>query len=61
MSTTQRRPEPERSFGRDGISGLVDAGRALRARDVSRPSAADLAAAEASAQAALARLDRPRR
>jgi hypothetical protein len=61
MTTPQRHPEPERVFGRDGISGLVDAHRALRARDVSRPDAADLAAGEAAADAALARLDRIRR
>jgi hypothetical protein len=61
MSTAQRHSEPERSFGRDGISGLVDAHRAQRARDVSRPSDADLAAAEKAADAALARLDRTRR
>lgn len=61
MSTQPRHPEPERAFGRDGISGLVDAHRAQRARDVSRPDAADLAAGEAAADAALARLDRTRR
>jgi hypothetical protein len=61
MSTPQRHPEPERSFGRDGISGLVDAYRAQRARDVSRPDAADLAEGERAADQALARLDRSRR
>ena len=61
MTTSPRHPEPERSFGRDGISGLVDAHRALRARDVSRPGEDDLAAAEDAADAALARLDRTRR
>ena len=61
MSSTQRHPEPERVFGRDGISGLVDGNRAQRARDVSRPTASDEAAAEAAADAALARLDRNRR
>ncbi|HET7723051.1 MAG TPA: hypothetical protein VFK68_00305 [Propionibacteriaceae bacterium] len=37
--------EPEQRFGRDGISGLVTPGRALRARDVSRPSPEELAEA----------------
>ncbi len=61
MTTTPRHPEQERVFGRDGISGLVDAHRAQRARDVSRPDDADRAAGEAAADAALARLDRIRR
>lgn len=61
MSTTPRHPEPERVFGRDGISGLLSANRAQRARDVSRPTPSDEAAAEAAADAALARLDRNRR
>ncbi len=30
-----------KDFGRDGVSGLVNADRALRARDVSRPGPAD--------------------
>jgi hypothetical protein len=30
-----------RDFGRDGVSGLVTPDRAMRARDVSRPDAAD--------------------
>lgn len=30
-----------RDFGRDGVSGLVDADRAMRARDVCRPGPAD--------------------
>lgn len=37
--------EAEQHFGRDGISGLVSPARALRARDVSRPSAEELAEA----------------
>ncbi|MCC6495824.1 MAG: hypothetical protein IT193_06150 [Propionibacteriaceae bacterium] len=60
MTGTERHPELERGFGRDGISGLVDANRALRARDVSRPDPADRAAAEQAAATALAKLDRPR-
>ena len=30
-----------KDFGRDGVSGLVDADRAMRARDVSRPGPVD--------------------
>jgi len=42
MSGPERHTEPDRGFGRDGISGLVDANRALRARDVSRPGSEEL-------------------
>ncbi|HHV22040.1 MAG TPA: hypothetical protein GXZ30_10985 [Propionibacterium sp.] len=60
-----RTPEPthhHREFGRDGVSGLVNVARALRAREVSRPSAEDLAEAERSADRLLARLEhRPKR
>lgn len=45
----------QRGFGRDGITGLVTADNARRARDVSRPTDADVAAA----QAALAALEGP--
>ena len=61
MTAAERHTEPDRGFGRDGISGLVDANRALRARDVSRPGPAELEAAEQVVAAALARLERPRR
>ncbi|HEY3337963.1 MAG TPA: hypothetical protein VGK18_05635 [Propionicimonas sp.] len=61
MSGSERHTEPDRGFGRDGISGLVDVNRALRARDVSRPRPAELDAAEQVVAAALARLERPRR
>ncbi len=55
MSTSERHPEQsERSFGRDGISGLLTAQRALRARDVSRPSPGQLAQAEQEAARLLA-------
>jgi len=37
--------EPEQRLGRDGVSGMVSVGRALRARDVSRPTAEDVAEA----------------
>lgn len=61
MNEADRHPETERSFGRDGISGLVDAHRALRARDVSRPTAAEFAEAELAVREALARIDRCKR
>jgi hypothetical protein len=60
MSGPERHTEPDRGFGRDGISGLVDANRALRARDVSRPRTDELEAADRVVAAALARLERPR-
>jgi hypothetical protein len=60
MSGTERHSEPDRGFGHDGISGLVDANRALRARDVSRPRPADQAAGEKAVATALARLEHPR-
>lgn len=47
-------------FGRDGTSGLVDHDRALRAREVSRPTPEDEAAAVAGAEAMLRRLGRHR-
>jgi hypothetical protein len=37
--------EPEQRLGRDGVSGLVSPSRAMRARDVSRPTQEDLAEA----------------
>jgi hypothetical protein len=37
--------EPEQRLGRDGVSGMVSVGRALRAREVSRPTAEDIAEA----------------
>lgn len=46
-----------RDFGRDGVSGLVSADRALRARDVSRPEAADWEAAASVLADLLARVD----
>jgi len=42
-------------FGRDGLSGLVNPSRAVRARDVSRPGPEDRAAAEAALPRLLAR------
>lgn len=61
------RPDPstqrdfgQRDFGRDGISGLVTRGRALRAREVSTPTPADMAEAERTAEQLLAKLDQQR-
>ncbi|GAB3701570.1 hypothetical protein [Mariniluteicoccus flavus] len=44
-----------REFGRDGVSGMLDDDRAMRARDVSRPTDADVAAAELTVEAMVAR------
>lgn len=49
----------QRGFGRDGITGLVTPDSAMRARDVSRPSSADLAAAKAALDAQRAGRPRP--
>ncbi len=51
-----------RDFGRDGVSGLVTLDRALRGRDVSRPSAEDERMAHEVLEDLLARVDgrRPR-
>ena len=61
MSGTERHTEPDRAFGRDGTSGLVNALRALRARDVSRPRPSEKAAGEQAVAVALERLEHPRR
>ncbi len=37
--------ESEQHLGRDGVSGLVSPSRAMRARDVSRPTPEELASA----------------
>lgn len=51
-----------REFGRDGASGLVTLDRAMRARDVSRPTPADEREAAEVVESLLARVDgrRPR-
>lgn len=51
-----------REFGRDGISGMVTRDRAIRAREVSRPSPAQRAAAEEAVGRLIARAQgrRPR-
>ncbi len=46
-----------RDFGRDGVSGLLVGDRALRARDVSKPTAADELSAEQAIGRLLSRLD----
>ena len=46
-----------RDFGRDGASGLVTLDRALRARDVSRPTMADELEAAEVVDSLLARID----
>lgn len=46
-----------REFGRDGVSGLVTADRAMRARDVSRPTAEDERVAAEVLSDLLARVD----
>jgi hypothetical protein len=48
------RPETEQSFGRDGVSGLLTPARAMRARDVSRPTPEDREAAQKAAAEAVA-------
>ncbi len=54
------RPETDQSFGRDGVSGLVTPARAMRARDVSRPTPEDReAATKAAAEAVAASRKRP--
>ncbi len=45
-----------KGFGRDGVTGVVTPARAMRAREVSRPSAEEREAAERAADAAVARL-----
>jgi len=50
-----------REFGRDGISGLVTNDRAIRSREVSRPTADDLADAATVLESLLARAQGRRR
>jgi hypothetical protein len=47
----------EREFGHDGVSGLLSDARALRAREVARPSAADRTAVEGIVADLLARVE----
>ncbi len=46
-----------RDFGRDGVSGLVDHDRAMRARDVSRPGVDQVIDAEQAVARLLARIN----
>lgn len=50
-----------REFGRDGVSGLVNTDRALRAREVSKPTSGDHQAAERVLESLLARVQGRRR
>ena len=61
MNRRPERPAEKREFGRDGITGLVGWDRALRAREVSRPSESDLAQAERVVDDVLARAQGRRR
>ncbi|MGA4669549.1 hypothetical protein ACPCG0_07090 [Propionibacteriaceae bacterium Y1923] len=61
MDRRQERGGDKREFGRDGISGLVDRDRALRAREVSRPTPEDVSRAERVVDDLLARAQGRRR
>ncbi|MBO1030322.1 hypothetical protein IPV09_03100 [Tessaracoccus sp. SD287] len=61
MNARPERATEKREFGRDGITGLVGWDRALRAREVSRPNASDLAQAERVVADLLARAQGRRR
>lgn len=56
VSHDSREPFP-REFGRDGVSGLVNLDRAMRARDVSRPSEQDVIEAQNVVEQLMARAD----
>lgn len=61
-SPIRGRGEPgRREFGRDGISGLVNADRAVRAREVSRPGEQDRLQAELVLDSLLRRVSGRRR
>jgi hypothetical protein len=51
--------ESEQRLGRDGVSGLVSVSRAMRAREVSRPTPEDLAEAAKVAAELVRRRKRP--
>lgn len=55
MTGQPHHDHPRREFGRDGISGLVDWDRSVRAREVSRPTREDLREAEKVMDALVAR------
>lgn len=51
-------PDPTaRDFGRDGVSGLVNLDRAMRARDVSRPGEQEYAEAAKIMDSLIARIN----
>ncbi|MDO4717131.1 MAG: hypothetical protein Q4B08_06140 [Propionibacteriaceae bacterium] len=62
MPTTNERPAQPREFGRDGVSGMVSRDRAIRAREVSKPSPTDFSAAHNTIDQLIARAQgrRPR-
>ncbi|MDO4783966.1 MAG: hypothetical protein Q3997_02610 [Propionibacteriaceae bacterium] len=62
MPDSTERPAQPREFGRDGVSGMVSRDRAIRAREVSKPSAADVTAAQRTINQLIARAQgrRPR-
>lgn len=62
MSTANERPAQPREFGRDGVSGMVSRDRAIRAREVSKPSPTDLSKAHKTIDQLIARAQgrRPR-
>lgn len=64
MSSQQRNRRddiPRRDFGNDGISGIVSNDRALRAREISRPTEQQLTDAQGVRDSLLARLQDRRR
>ncbi len=60
MATHNGRAGAPREFGRDGVSGIVTRDRAMRAREVSRPSQEDLDAAAEALPTLLARTQQRR-
>lgn len=55
MADVTERAGAAREFGRDGVSGMVDRDRALRARRVSQPSEDDVRNAERVVEDLIAR------
>lgn len=65
MAEPGERSSGAREFGRDGVSGMVDRDRAIRAHQVSQPRPADLLHAEQVIETLVARAtgkaNRPKR
>lgn len=55
MPDITERPTQPREFGRDGVSGMVSRDRAIRAREVSKPSASDVMTAQRAIDQLIAR------